>query len=122
MPTVEPLSDASIHVITSSISKAELSDIAKETFETMVKAAVDIEKRIMAVGGELHADANAVLLEQGSRQQDLWGINLYPGKSNGWIEYTALINLRPAAGNRSMQLKDPAIRKRIEDIVNSLIT
>jgi hypothetical protein len=122
MPVVEPLSNASIHVITASISKAELGDIAKETFETMVKAVVDSEKRIMAVGGELHADANAVLLEGGSRQPDLWGINLYPGKSNDWIEYTALINVRPAVGNRSMRITDPAIRKRIEGIVNSLIT
>ena len=100
MPVVEPLSSASIHVISARISKAELNEIAKETFETMVKAVVDVEKRIMAVGGELHADANAVLLEQGSHQQDLWGINLYPGKSKDWIEYTALINLRPAVGNR----------------------
>ncbi|HYL15000.1 MAG TPA: DUF5674 family protein [Terriglobales bacterium] len=121
MPPVEPLSNASVHVITSSISKAELSEIAKETFEVMVKAVVDVEKRIMAVGGELHADANAVLLERGSRPQDLWGINLYPGKSSDWIEYIALINLKPAAGNRSMQIKDPALRKRIEEIVSSLI-
>ena len=121
MPPVEPLSNTSIHVITSSISKAELSEIAKETFEVMVKAVVDVEKRIMAVGGELHADANAVLLERGSRPQDLWGINLYPGKSSDWIEYIALINLKPATGNRSMQIKDPALRARIEEIVNSLI-
>ena len=98
-----------------------MGEIAKETFEVMVKAVVDVEKRIMAVGGELHADANAVLLEQGSRPQDLWGINLYPGKSSDWIEYIALINLKPAVGNRSMQIKDPALCKRIEEIVNSLI-
>lgn len=73
MPPTEPLSNASVHVITSSIAKVELSEIAKETFEVMVKAVVDVEKRIMAVGGELHADANAVLLERRSRPQDIWG-------------------------------------------------
>ena len=78
--------------------------------------------RIMAVGGELHADANAALLERGSLQHDLWGINLYPDKAkNVWIEFIALINIRPAAGNRSMQIKDPGIRKHIEDIVNELV-
>ena len=115
-------STMSVHIITEKISLADVKAAAEESFETMVKAMVDIEKRIMAIGGELHADANAVLIEHGSRPQDLWGINIYPDKRrNEWIEFISLINIRPAVGNRSMQIKDPAIRARIADIVNSLV-
>jgi hypothetical protein len=122
MPTVPTTPSAPIHVITEKISRTELKDIARETFEVMAKATVDIEQKIMAVGGELHADASAVLVERGSRAQDIWGINLYPEKTKDWIEFIALINIRPAAGNRSMQIKDPAIRERITEIVNGLVT
>ncbi len=122
MPKTQDNSTMPVHVITAKISTAELKNIARKSFEVMAKAVVDIEKRIMAVGGELHADANAALLERGSRPQDLWGINLYPGKAGSeWIEFIALINIRPTAGNRSMHIKDPAIRSRIEDIVNDLV-
>lgn len=60
-----------IHIINSNISRDQLKHIAKETFENMVKAVVDVEKEILAVGGELHVDANAELLKLGSRQADL---------------------------------------------------
>lgn len=122
MVTTPTSPEISVYVITEKISRTELKDIARETFEVMVKAAVDIEQKIMAVGGELHADTSAVLLERGSKAQDIWGINLYPEKTKDWIEFIALINIQPAVGNRSMQIKDPAIRNRIEEIVNSLVT
>jgi Protein of unknown function (DUF5674) len=111
----------SIHILTKKISRVELKTIAQESFEVMVKAVVDVEKGVLALGGELHADANAALLARGSEQKDLWGINLYPDKKlEDWIEYIALINIRPATGNRSMEIKDPQIRK-IQEIVHSLI-
>jgi hypothetical protein len=110
----------SIYIVEKPISRAELKSIAKETFEVMVKAVVDVEKRIMAVGGELHSDANAELLECGSHQKDIWGINLYPQKKDS-IEYIAFINIRPAANNRSMAIQDPKIRKAIAKIVSNLI-
>jgi hypothetical protein len=112
----------SIHILTSKISHAELKTIAQETFEVMVKGVVDVEKGILALGGELHADANAALLVNGSEQRDLWGINLYPDKKlEDWIEYTALINIRPATGNRSMEIKDRGLRSKIQEIVGALI-
>lgn len=122
MSPVQPIPHTSIRVITSKISQAELRQVAAETFEIMAKAVVDIEKRILAIGGELHADANAVLMERGSRQQDLWGINIYLNRPNvDRIEFIALINVRPTSGNRSMEVKDPAIRQRITNVVNDLI-
>jgi len=112
----------SIHILTNKISRAELKTIAQETFEVMVKAVVDVEKGTLALGGELHADANAALLESGSEQKHLWGINLYPDKKlEDWIEYIALINIRPATGNRSMEIKDPHLRGKIQEIICTLI-
>ena len=104
------------------IEKSKLSEIAKERFGDMIKAVVDIEKAIMMVGAELHADEEAQLLEQGSRQQDLWGINIYPEKSGEeLIEFDSMINLRPSQGNLSRGVNDPAIRQKIIEIVNQLV-
>jgi hypothetical protein len=91
-------------------------------FEDMVKFVVDVERGIAAVGGELHADEEAVLLEDGSRQADLWGANYYPGKGpEDCIEYTSLINIRPAQDNRSMLIEDEAIREKVRDLTHALI-
>jgi hypothetical protein len=88
----------------------------------MVKAVVDVGRRVMAIGGELHSDEEAALLDDGSRQMDLWGINLYPAETGGsWIEYDSMINVRPAQGNRSRDVEDEALRRRIGDIVLALV-
>ena len=76
-----------------------------------MKYVVDVERGVLGLGGEMHADAEQLLLEDGSRQADLWGANYYPGRGReGCIEYTSLINIRPAAGNRSMEIQDPVVR------------
>jgi hypothetical protein len=104
------------------IDKSKLSEIANERFGDMVKAVVDIERGIMAVGAELHSDEELFLLEQGSKQQNLWGINLYPDKSDEeWIEFDSMINLRPSQGNRTRGVNDPEVRQKIKDIIKQLI-
>ena len=104
------------------ISKNELGELAKERFGDMVKAVVDIELKIMVVGGELHADEEAILLEKGSKQENLWGINIYVDKpDNERIEFDSMINIRPRQNNRSRDVLDPAIRNKITIIINSLI-
>ena len=109
-------------IINSKISIADLKKAAEETFGILVKAVVDVDKKLMAIDGELHADEEALLLENGSRQQDLWGINIYPEiKDEGWIEFDSLINLRPSQGNRTRGVNDPEIRGKIIEIVNGLI-
>lgn len=101
---------------------AELRALAAEQFGDMVKAVVDVRRRVMAIGGELHSDEESELLGDGSRQEDLWGVNLYPGESGeDWIEFDSMINLRPAQGNRSRSVEDPALRETIRTIVNSLV-
>jgi hypothetical protein len=103
------------------IDPGELRRLA-ERFEGMVKYVVDVERRVIAIGGEMHADAEQVLLEAGSRQGDLWGANYYPGRGrDACIEYTSLINIRPAAGNRGMELRDRALREKVREITFALV-
>lgn len=112
----------SIGIIETSLTKATLKDVALELFGDMVKAVVDLERGVMAIGGELHADEEAVLLEQGSKQSDLWGINLYPESvGDGFVEFDSMINIRPSQGNRSRSVEDEGTRKRILDVVDRLV-
>ncbi len=104
------------------IDLAELKSMAEQGFGTLVKAVVDVEAGIMAVDGELHADEEALLLEHGSAQRDLWGINLYPDVAGeDWIEFDSMINLRPASKNNSRGVDDPAVRARIRELVARLV-
>lgn len=108
-------------IISALINKELILSKYNHFFRNMIKAVVDIENEIIAVDAELHADLEAFLLEEGSKQEDLWGVNLYLEKEKeDWIEYTALINIRPSLNNRWMEIEDPKVRKRIEDIVKKL--
>lgn len=105
------------------ISLEELNKMAASKFGSLVKAVVDINKKIMVVDAELHADQEAILIAQSSSQEDLWGINLYPGKKGeDWIEFDSMINVRPAQNNLTRGVDDPQIRKQIRDIVDALVT
>jgi hypothetical protein len=96
--------------------------MATTRFGDLVKAVVDLRRRIMLLDAELHADQEAELLAEGSRQEDLWGINLYPALGDeDWLEFDSLINLRPSFGNRSRGVDDPATRKAILDLVRGLV-
>ena len=76
----------------------------------------------MALGGELHSDEEAALLDDGSSQENLWGINLYPEeRGEDWIEFDSMINVRPSQGNRSRGVEDEEIRERIRRIVESMV-
>ena len=95
--------------------------MAAESFGDMVKAVVDIEKGVMAVGGEMHADAESLLLANSSQQDDLWGINIYPDLPVGErIAYESLINIRPQQ-NKSMTVESEDVRKKIKLIIDTLI-
>lgn len=111
-----------IKIISDSVPLVELEKMAQASFGDMVKAVVDVEKEILAIGGDMHADAEAVLLDNGSEQKNLWGINIYPEKSKEeMIEFSSLINIRPKAGNRSASVKSEEVRKKILLIINKLI-
>ena len=104
------------------LSRAMLADLAADGFGDMIKAVVDVKRSIMVIGAELHADEEAALLDDGSRQPDLWGINLYPDETgDGWIEFDSMINVRPAQGNRSRGVDDAEMRLSIRGVVARLV-
>jgi len=104
------------------ISLLELKQMAKKMYGDLVKAVVDIEKEIMVVDGEMHADEEELLLAKGSKQENLWGINLYPDLfDKNFIEFDSVINLRPRLNNFSRFVEDEKIRKKIIEIVNKLV-
>lgn len=111
-----------MEIIRDKISLVELKKMAEEMFGNLIKAVVDVKKKIMVVSGELHSDEEALLIENGSKQGNLWGINIYPEeKDENWIEFDSLINLRPSQGNRSRGVDNPKIKREIIEIVNTLI-
>jgi len=111
-----------IEIICRPITRAYLSSLAEAQFGDMVKGVVDVERRVMAIGGELHADEEAALIEDGSAQTHLWGINLYPAeRGDTWIEFDSMINVRPSQGNRSRGVDDNALRDRIRQVVDGLV-
>lgn len=111
-----------IQIIKASVSKSALSEIAKSQFGNLVKAVVDVEKGVIAIGGELHTDEEAALLDDGSRQEHLWGINLYlEEEGEEFIEFDSMINVRPSLGNLSRGVGSEDVRKKIKAIVGKLI-
>ena len=110
-------------VVKEKISIEELKDMSKKMFGRLVKAVVDVEQETMVVDAELHADQESLLLERGSKQVDLWGINIYPNKmgDDKWIEFDSMINIRPSWGNSSRGVDDPKVQEKIIKIVNRLV-
>ncbi len=111
-----------IRIINESVTLSELKKIAEEQFGDMVKAVVDIERAIMAIGGEMHADEERVLLEDGSQQDDLWGVNLYPDASGeNFVEFDSMVNIRPRQGNRSRGVESEQTRAAILKVIKKLV-
>jgi hypothetical protein len=111
-----------MQIITDTLALDGLRKMAADRFGDLVKAVVDIDRRLVAVDAELHADLEACLLQDGSHQKHLWGINLYPELAgDDWIEFDSMINVRPSQGNRSRGVESDAIRRAIVQIVNERI-
>ncbi|HCM37012.1 MAG TPA: hypothetical protein DIS53_03750 [Candidatus Wildermuthbacteria bacterium] len=106
------------------IRREELSEMARDMFGDMVKAVVDVEQGIMAVGGEFHSEEEVVLMEkEGSKREHTWGINFYPENPNEeFIEFDSMVNIKPSFGNRSRNIEDPAIHQKIKEIVKKLVS
>ena len=109
-------------VISDTMEIEELKTMAEHGFGDLVKAVVDVKKGVMAIDAEMHADQESFLLEQGSVQENLWGINIYPYNAlEEMIEFDSMINLRPWQENRSRGVENPDIREKIVKIVNQFI-
>jgi spermidine/putrescine-binding protein len=111
-----------MEIIDKQITNKELAKEFLNYFKTIIKAVVDVEKEIIAIDAELHSDLETLLLGNGSKQENLWGINLCPFKNkNDFIEYTSLINIRPHQDNLSMEIENQEIKEKIKKIVDKLI-
>ena len=111
-----------IQVFRKKVSRTELEALAKETFVDMVKGVADLRLKVVAFGGELHADCEDVLLEEGSQQSDLWGFNIYLNKDKeNRLEYTSLINIRPRDGNLGRELKIEPLRQKLKQIIDEMV-
>lgn len=113
-----------MELLTEKISLTGLKDMATRTFGNLVKAVVDVERNLLVVDAELHADEETFLLENGSRQDDLWGINLYPEfpkSDENFVEFDSMINIRPLADNKSRSVDNPDIRAKILRIVGEWV-
>ena len=104
------------------ISLDEIRVLAEARFGDMIKGVVDLERGILLLDADLHADEEASLLADGSMQANLWGINLYPGVAGeDWLEFDSMINLRPSFGNRSRGVDDPATRAAIAELIARVV-
>ena len=109
-------------IINQAISRKILAEMAQNFYGEMIKGVVDINRRIMALDAELHSDLERLLLEDGSDQESLWGINLYPGvEGDDFIEFDSLNNISPRRNNFSRDVEDDAIRSQIRSIFKNLI-
>ena len=109
-------------IIKETVTTGELKRMAADLFGDLVKAVVDVDRELIALDAELHSDLEALLLENGSAQKSLWGINLYPEmQGDNFIEFDSMINMRPSQGNRSRSVDSGEVREKIIKIVSKRI-
>lgn len=109
-------------ILDKSITRDELKELAENFYGDMIKGVVDVEQELLALDAELHSDLEGLLLREGSQQDVLWGINLYPeADEEDFLEFDSLINIRPRQGNRSRDVENEEIREKIRSIVGKYI-
>ncbi len=107
-----------IRIIRQSVSRKSLEELAKEYYEDLIKGVVDMKRQIVALGGEMHADAESVLLKDGSDQSDLWGFNILPDRpEEDCLIYESFINIRPRDDYRDLEVENPKIREEMKRII-----
>jgi len=107
-----------IHLFKKPANSAQIQEMLQE-YENMIKIVVDIRRRVLSGGGEMHSDCESTLLENGSEQDDLWGANWYPAEQR--IEFESLINIRPRLGNRNILIQDENLRKQVESVTREIL-
>ena len=109
-------------ILENPLTRDALKEMAERSFGDMVKGVVDVNRELLAVDAELHSDLESLLLDDGSSQQHLWGINLYPDLAgDDFLEFDSMINMRPSQGNMSRGVDDERIRQIIVKIINRWI-
>lgn len=111
-----------IRIVKDKISLAEVEALAENWYGEMVKAVADLENGILAIGGEFHSEGAELLFKNGAKNENIWGFNIYPAKSrNEWLEFNSLVNIKPLASNRSMEIESQDIKNKIIEIVGKII-
>ena len=111
-----------MRIIAKELTRAKLKEIAASKFGNLIKAVVDVERKLIAIDAELHSDLEALLLEDGSEQRHLWGINLYPElQGDEFIEFDSMINVRPSQNNKSRDVENKQMRQQIIAIVTKRV-
>lgn len=108
-----------IHIIRKKCTAEQMQEMLA-TLGTYIKVAVDIQRRILAGGGAMHADCESELLEDGSLQDDIWGADWIPAAQS--VAFESLINIRPRQGNRQIELEDPVLRRSVEQVIRELMS
>ena len=109
-------------ILDKAITTQELKSLAQNTFGNFIKAVVDVDRELIAVDADLHSDLESLLLEKGSKQNSLWGVNFYPEiKDDDFLEFDSMINIRPSQGNMTRGVDAKETRKRIITVVNRWI-
>lgn len=109
-------------ILKDKLTVQQLSDMAAEIYGDMIKVVVDVREGILAIDADLHSDLESILIENGSRQEDLWGFNIYPEvEGDDFIEFDSLINIRPRQNNHSRGVEDESIQLRIREIVDNFV-
>ena len=108
-----------IIIIRQPATRDQIAQMSEAFGESLIKLAVDVERQILAGGGELHADCEAALLEDGSQQHNVWGADWYPPEQK--VGFESLINIRPRQQNFALEIQDPTLRSKIEAIVRQLL-
>jgi hypothetical protein len=109
-------------IIVERITIEELKKMSPNFFGDMVKGVIDIKRKLIAIDASLHSDLEALLLDNGSKQQDLWGVNFYPEEDENFLEFDSMINIRPSQNNKSRFVEDISIREKISEIIKNQIT
>ncbi len=107
-----------IHLLKEKAVPTQIQEMLQQ-YESMIKIVVDIRRRYLSGGGEMHADCESVLLDDGSEQDDLWGVNWYPNEQR--IEFESLINIRPRLGNRNILIQDENLRRQVESVTREIL-
>lgn len=116
--TLHAILNLMMHLLKNKATSTQIREML-EIYFTMVKIVVDVRRKILAGGGEMHTDCETMLLDDGSEQDDLWGSNWYPGDQR--IEFEALINIRPNMGNRSIVIQSEDLRRRVETVARQIL-
>jgi hypothetical protein len=106
-----------VHLLDMPATPAQLTDML-EAHGSFIKLAVDVERGVVAGGGDYHADCEEALLADGSEQEDVWGADWHPGSRD--VTFSALINVRPRQDNPSLNIRDRELRRRVEKVVRGI--